>query len=167
MAQGDINFLAPTQFGTSGTRKHLVAASATLINANEPVGKTLGSEYVVPLATNKPVVGTDYMAGIAESVSTNTSTADGSVQVFPLIPGVIYTIKPKVSATFFGSGTTPSQSTYNALIGYRVLLDLTSGSYTILASDSSTYGCVIEYIDVVQNPGLVAFSIRAAVAYSA
>jgi hypothetical protein len=166
MALNDINFDKAAAFGTSGTRLHQVAASATLINAGEPVGKTLGNQYVIPLATNKPAVGTDYMAGIAESTSTNTASAAGTVQVWPLIPGVVYTIKPKVPATFFGSGTVPSQSTYNALVGSRVLIDLTAGSYTILAADSSTNGCVIENIDVVSNPGLVAFSIRQSVAYT-
>lgn len=165
----DINFDKPTAFGTSGTRKYQVQAGAasTIINAGEPVAYALGQQYATQLATNKPVLATDFLAGIAESTSTQTTTADGTVQVWPVVPGVVYTIKPKVAATFFGSGTTPSQTTYNALVGKRVLLDLTSTAYTILAADGSTSGCVIENIDVVQNPGLVAFSFRAGVAYSA
>lgn len=161
----DIIFAAPTQFGAAGTKRFEAQANTTVINPGEPVSKALGAQYVTAMATNKPVVATDFLAGIAESVSTQTTALDGFVDVFPLVPNTVYLIKPKVPATFFGSGVTPSQSTYNALVGDRVLMDLTAGTYTLLAADGATSGCVIEDIDVTKSGGRVAFSIRMGVNY--
>ena len=109
------------------------------------------------MATNKPVVATDYLAGISTSVSTDTVAAAGYVMVQPLLPGQVWLIAPKVAATW------NTQAEYDALIGKRVLIDLTAGVYTILAADGATSGCVIEYLDVSKHPGKVAFSFRAGV----
>lgn len=164
MALGDIQILREGAFGYPGDEEYVVAASATLINAGEPVAKALGNStgnVVTPMATNKPVVGTDFMAGIASTTSTNTASAAGIVRVTKLVPGVVYLMSPKVAATW------DTQAEYNALVGARVLIDLTTGSYTILAADGATSGCVIEPLDVAKNPGKVAFSIRAGVSYNA
>ncbi len=142
-----------------GARKFNVAAGATAILAGEPVAKDLGAAIVTAMATNKPVVATDFLAGIAATNSTQTASVDGSVNVYPLVPGVVYMMKPKVAATF------DTQAEYDALVGDRVLIDLTGGSYTILASDGSTSGCVIEALDVAKYPGKVAFSFRNGVSY--
>ncbi len=142
-----------------GARKYNVAAGATAILAGEPVAKDLGAATVTAMATNKPVVATDFLAGIAATNSTQTASVDGSVNVYPLVPGVVYLMKPKVAATF------DTQAEYDALVGDRVLIDLTAGSYTILATDGATSGCVIEALDVAKYPGRVAFSIRNGVSY--
>lgn len=161
MAVNDITLKEPGAFGTIGTRRYQVQAAATAINPGEPVSKALGAQYVTALATNKPVVATDFMAGIAMSTSTQTASADGYVDVLPLVPGVQYLIKPNVAATW------DTQAEYNALIGDRVLFDLTGGSYTILASDSATSGLVVENLDILEYPNKVCFSIRAGVSYAA
>ena len=62
---------------------------------------------------------------------------------------------------------TATQATYDALVGYRVLLDLTGSTYTILVSDNADNGCVIEPLDVFKYPGKVAFSVREAANYLA
>lgn len=113
------------------------------------------------MATNKPVVATDYLAGIAATTSTNTAAAAGEVWVYPLVPGVVYLMKPNAAASF------DTQAEYDALVGDRVLIDLTSSSYTILATDGATSGCVIENLDVAKYPGKVAFSFRNGVSYLA
>ncbi len=159
MALGDITYLDNSQRGGVGARPFQVAASATLIYAGEPVDKALGAAVVTPMATNKPVVATDFLAGIAATTSTNTASAAGSVWVDPLVPGVVYLIAPKVAATF------DTQAEYDLLVGDRVLLDLTAGVYTILATDGATSGCVIEQLEVALHPGKVAFSIRNGVSY--
>ncbi len=161
MALGDIKVLSPAQFGDIGTKKYAVAASATLIYPGEPVAKALAGTAVTPMATNKPVVGTDYLAGIATTTSTNTASAAGTVEVMPIVPNVVYTMKPNVATSW------DTQAEYDALVGSRVLIDLTAGSYTILASDGATYGCVIEPLDIAKNPGVVAFSFRNGVNYLA
>lgn len=161
MSTGDITLYKVSATGVPGSKTHQVAAQATppLINAGEMVLKTLGNEYVTAMATNKPVVATDFLAGISLTASTESTTTDGTVEVMPLVPGVIYLIAPKVAATF------NTQAKYNALVGARVLIDVTSGKETILAADGSTSGCVIENLNIQQYPGLVAFSIRTGAAY--
>jgi len=157
MAVGDITFAVPNLASHVGARKANVAAGATTINPGEPVAATLGGTTVTAMATNKPVVGTDYLIGIAASTSTQTASVAGTVDYFPLTPGQIYTISPKVAATW------DTQAEYDALVGKRVLIDLTSGSYTILAVDGATSGCVISPLDISKYPGKVAFEFRAGV----
>lgn len=164
MALGDIQVHTEGAFGYPGDDAFCVGPSATLINAGEPVAKSLGNtagSYVTPAATDTPVVGTNNYAGIASTTSTNTSSAPGSVRVTKLLPGLTYLIKPNVAATF------ATQALYDALVGARVLIDLTSGSYTILASDSVNNGCVIMPLSVSKYPGLVRFAFRNAVSYLA
>lgn len=161
---GDIQIFTEGAFGYPGDDAFCVGASSTLINAGEPVAKSLGNtagSYVTPAATNTPVVGTDNYAGIAATTSTNTSTAPGSVTVTKLLPGITYLIAPKVAATW------DTQAEYDALVGARVLLDLTTGTYTILASDSANNGCVVMPLDVTTFPGRVRFAFRNAVSYLA
>lgn len=161
MALNDIYILNDSTFGNPGSAKFAVFAGTTVINAGEPVGKALGSNGVAALATNTPAVGTDFMAGIAATTSTNTSSANGTVQVTKLIRGLVYLIAPKAPTSW------DTQAEYDALVGKRVLFDLTAGTYTILASDSSGNGLVVEPLDITRYPAKVAFSIRDAVAYNA
>lgn len=162
MALGDIKILsASTGFGVRGSQPYAVAASATLINSGEPCLKALGGAAVSPLATNEPTVGTDYTPGVACSTSTNTASAAGTVQVFPPSTDTVYLIAPKVAATW------DTQSEYDALVGDRVLLDLTAGVYTILATDGANNGCVVMPLDISVYPGLVAFCFRAGCNYLA
>lgn len=162
MSAGNIQFLDMAQFGSIGSRKYAVAAGTTSsINPGEPVAKALGAPTVSATATNTPVVATDFLAGISTTTSTETANAAGSVEVMPMIPGVVYLIAPKVAATW------DTQAEYDALVGDRVLFDLTSGVYTILATDNAANGLVVEPLDINIYPGKVAFTIRAAVAYNA
>lgn len=159
MALNDIQYLNDATFGTAGSVKYAVAAGATTINPGEPVLKALGGFVVTAMATNKPVVGTDFLAGIAETTSTQTASVAGEVYVRPLIPGQIYLINPNAPTSW------DTQAEYDALVGDRVLIDLTGGSYTILATDGATSGCVIMPLDVSKYPGKVAFSFRNGVSY--
>ncbi len=163
MALGDITLYNDTGGAAVGSVTHQVVLGGTppAINAGELVLKTLGNEYVIPMATNKPVVATDFLAGLSTTTSSETSAADGTVQVRPLIPGTIYLIAPKVAATW------NTQAKYNALVGARVLIDVTTGVLTILATDGATSGCVVENLEIAKYPGKVAFSVRAAASYAA
>lgn len=154
MATGDITLALPNVSQLVGARKANVASGATTINPGEPVARALGGTTVTAMATNKPVVGTDYLVGIATSTSTQTASAAGTVDYLPLVPGQVYRIAPKAPTSW------DTQAEYNALVGKRVLIDLTSGSYTILAADGATYGCVIEAMNIADYPGQVAFSFR-------
>jgi hypothetical protein len=162
MALGDITLFGDQAQGLAGARKFkVVSGTSASINAGEPVVTTLGAAYVAAMATNKPVSGTDYVVGIAATTSTETTTAHGYVDVYQVDPNQVWLIKPNVAATF------DTQSEYDALVGDRVVLDLTSSSWTILAADGATYGCVIMPLDVVKHPGKVAFSFRRCVQWMA
>ena len=154
MAVNDIILYKAPVFGDTGSKQCNVAAGATTINPGEPVARALGATSVTAAATNSPQVGTHYFEGIATSTSTQTASAAGKVFVQPLIPGAIYVIKPKVAATW------DTQAEYGDLVGKRVLIDLTSSTYTLLAADSAGNGCVVEPLNIKEYPGSIAFSFR-------
>lgn len=164
MALGDITLYDMGAFGYPGDMEFAVAASATTIKAGEPVAKALGNatgNVVTPAADGFPVVGTTYAAGIATTTSTNTASAAGTVKVMKLVPGVTYLCAPKTAATW------DTQAEYDALVGARITIDLTSSTYTMDASDGATNGCVVEPLDITKHPGKVRFSIRAGASYLA
>lgn len=158
-------------FGIPGTNKHQVTSgTAASIKAGQFCLKTPGSAYVVAWdASNaaKPVIGTDYMAGLALSDSTETASAAGYVDILPIVPGLVYLGTPTTPATF-GTATTGvvTQSTYDALVGDRVLLRTTAaGLQTVEPTDGATYGLVIMPLDLTRYPGKVAFSLNPNVSY--
>lgn len=153
MAKGDIvPFESSTGFSTGGTLKYVVAAGTTgSINAGEPVQKLAGAANVTALLTNSPTA-TNRIVGVAFSQSTETASVSGLVDVIPVNDSQLWMIAPKVLATW------NTQAKINALVGARVLIDLTAGVYTILAADGAGNGCIVEYIDIVRYPGMVAFS---------
>lgn len=166
MALGDIQILNSGAFGPVGTQKHSVASgAAATIKAGELVLKSLGSASVVVWTasnTAKPVVGTDYVAGLSMSTSTDTASAAGTVEIMPLVPGMVFLANPDTAATW------DTQAEYDALVGDRVLLSTTAaGVQTILASDSATSGLVIMPLDISKYPGKVAFAVRAGAWYLA
>ena len=160
MALNDIVLAVPERYGV--VQRHAVAAGAAAsIKAGEPVMKTLGSPYVVIATTNKPVVASSNFVGIAAANSTDTVAADGYVDVVVVDSRDTWVVAPKVAATW------DTQTEYDALVGDRVLLDLTTGTWTILAADSVNNGCVVMPIDVATNPGKVKFAFRAGASYIA
>ena len=156
MSVGDITVLEQGVYTGRGARRYNVAAGATVINPGEPVVRVLGAVTVTAMATNKPVVATDYVVGIAATTSTQTTAVAGFVYVHPISSAITYLAKPNDTTAY------DTQAEYDALVGKRVLFDLTSGAYTILASDGATSGCVIQALDIAKYPGRVAFAFRAA-----
>ena len=163
MALGDIQVYDTGAFGYPGDRIYNVASgSVASINAGEPVTKVLGSPYVTVAITGSPLVGsTTLLVGVASTTSTDTASAAGTVRVLKLVEGVSYLIAPKVAATW------ATQTLYDALVGSRVLLDLTSSTYTILAADSALNGCVVLPLDVQKYPNKVRFAFKNAADYLA
>lgn len=169
MAQGDITLSENSgSNGSRGSRLHNVAAG-TPIYAGEPVQMVLGGNVVFPAITSTPVVGTTYFVGIAQTNSTNTVSAAGTVDVIPLTNQETWLIAPATAATW------DTQAEYDALVGDRVTLANSvsvtatpaSGTYTINASDGATNGCVIQTLNVFLNPGKVAFAFRNGASYLA
>lgn len=162
MAQSDLIILEQNSEMGRGGRLYNVA-SGTPIYAGEPVQRDLGGVAVYPALTSTPVVGTSYFVGVATTNSTNTTTAAGTIYVLPLTQGITYLGNPDVAASW------DTQAEYDALVGKRVLLKNsvsvtgtpTSGTYTVLASDSTNNGCVVMALDISKYPGKVAFALRA------
>ena len=162
-----------SSFGAPGSRKHAVASgAAATIKAGELVLKTPGdASVVVWTASNaaKPVVATDWIAGLSTSTSTDTASAAGTVDIISDFSGLVFLGTPTTPATF-GTATTgvTTQATYDALVGDRVLLRTSAaGVQTIEPSDGATYGLVIEPLEIAKYPGKVAFSIKPGCSYLA
>lgn len=165
MAANDFQIYTDNSFGPPGTTLHHVASGTTSsINVGELVYKTLGSAYVVAKTASdatKPVVATDFIAGVAASTSTETASAAGDVYVYPNSRGMTYLGAPKVAATW------NTQAKYDALVGSRVLIDVSAGGVmTVLAADSATSGLVVEPLDIAKYPNRVRFSLRQALNYT-
>lgn len=165
MAIGDFTILEQGSFnGGRGSRTYVVgtAGNGTIL-PGEPVTTTLGGATVIRMygptgvtGIAQPAAGTDYVVGIAQTTSNQTATATGTVEVFPTNNGTTWLVTPNSAAAF------DTQAEYDALVGDRVLIDYTSGAYTVLATDSATNGLVIQPLNIATYPGKVAVAFRAA-----
>ena len=130
MAQNDIKVGVGSVSKTPPTFTVYTEAASTAILPGEPVvAKAIGSQYGKAAGDGTQVIGTDLMLGIAQSASTHTASADGTVEVYLPLPGVKYSAKAKTPASF------NTEAEIKALVGNDVLFDLTSGTYTV---DEST-----------------------------
>lgn len=169
MALGDLQPAAIPGSSALPSRQHQVVSGGTppAILAGEPVSKTLGNQYVITNPTSGQVVATNFLAGVATTSSTETASANGTVDVAPINSLDMWQISPTVPATWGLTQGAVVQATYNALVGARVLIQKSGGIYTILASDSANNGCVVENINVATSFGKVQFSFRAGLSYLA
>jgi len=185
MALGDITpYSKDNGNGYPGDINYAVATSATVpqILSGEPVAKALGTGTVTAMASGKPLVGTDYLVGVAATTSTEgtSGTAYGAVSVTPIDEPCTYLVSTLATSTYFGLNATgtagnPSQTVYDLMVGSRVTLARTGGvgatqlggTYTINATDSSNQGLVVEELDIAKFPGKVRFSFRSALSYRA
>lgn len=102
----------------------------------------------------------DRFAGLAATVSTDTVAAAGEVFVYAPLPGIIYTGSPK-SATAANTAAKIA-----ALKGKRVVLDLTTGTWTVdsAAADSASNAiCLTGEGDA--NVGVLDFVVMATGSY--
>ena len=126
-------------------------SSSTQILVGEPVKlSAAGGNVVVKLAAGEPKIGTDIVFGIAASDDTATTTADGEVEVYAPLPGIIYRCK----------ATTPT----NLAEGIRydtVTFDLTGTTYTVdedEGTDEKVHG--LRIVDFDATNGTVDFEIK-------
>ena len=160
MAKGDI---MPYENANSdkftGSVKMLVAANSNgssgsqgNILPGEPVTRAAGVAYVLAAVNNSGTT-TLRIAGVAAGQSTETASVDGTVDVIPSAPGQLWTCKWKTAGSDWDT-----QAHYNAHIGDRMLIDLTTGAYTILASDGASQAAIVCYNDLSKYPGYVVFT---------
>lgn len=168
MALGDLTILQQgSATGGVGGRLYNVAAG-TPIYAGEPVMiRAVGGIVVEPALTSNPTVAATagvqgLFCGVATTNSTNTASAAGTVEVIPVEANAVYLIAPDVAATW------DTQAEYDALVGKRVVIKNsvtvsatpTSGTYTLLASDSANNGCVVMPLNIAKYPGKAAIAFR-------
>jgi len=163
MAKADIEIVDGGGHHVVPTESWQTEAGATDILVGEPVKlKAAGSPYVIPLADADLTIGTDTaMIGIAQSASTHTAAADGSISIFIPLPGVKYRMKATTAANV------DTETKVKALEGDRVVMNLTTGTYTLdeNAGDAATsafYICGGNY-----EHGTLDFTIRADATYLA
>lgn len=172
MALGDLTVKDQNVMMGAGARVYNVAAG-TAINAGEPVyvvalGNTVGF-VVQPAPTSFPDASAHLMVGVAATTASNTASAAGTVWVTPVNSAIDYLVTPDTGTSW------DAQSEYDALVGARVLLKNsvsitatpTSGTYTLLASDSTNNGCVVQPLDIFKYPGKVSIAFRAGCSYLA
>ncbi len=168
MALGDLVVLDQNVMTGAGARLYNVAAG-TAILAGEPVWvPALATTTVQPAPTNFPDASAHLMVGVAATSSTNTATAAGIVNVVEVNSSLVYLISPDAGTSW------DTQAEYDALVNTRVLIKNSatvgatpsnSGSYTLLASDSTNDGCVVKALDISKYPGKVAIAFRAACSF--
>jgi hypothetical protein len=152
MAKNDVKIVDTGGYSNVPTRTFLVddrtTSSDTQIFAGEPV--KLSTNFAAHLATGDPEIGTDVVIGIAASDSTETSTADGTVEVYMPLPGVVYRCKAHTST--------------NLAVGIvldTVTFDLTGTTYTVNedeGTDENVHGLRILGYDA--TAGTVDFTIN-------
>lgn len=141
----------------------VASGTTSSITPGSFVTKALGATVVVAGADGDGVIGTSApFCGIAASLSTETASAAGTVDVFRLLPGYIYQCAP--------TSTIASLTAYNALVGKRVFIDVTNGVTTIDtgATQAAANAIVIEpYLNngAPFNGNVVYFSVRTSSLY--
>lgn len=105
----------------------VASGAAASIGPGEPLKMSASaSQYVVLQADADLTIGTDQpMPGVAANTSTDTTSADGVVQVWMPLPGVIYRVRALTA------GLADTASEINALIGEYDVIDLTSSAFTL------------------------------------
>ncbi len=162
MSIGDFTLLEGSSAnGSRGARSYNVAtgASTLIINPGEPVtrtvtGKVVQRMYGSATGVAQPVVATDYVVGIAATTSNQTTSVAGTVEVLPTDSNMTWLVTPNDTTAF------DTQAEYDALVGHRVLISSDATTYTLLAADSTTSGCVIMPLDIAKHPGKVAVAFR-------
>lgn len=155
MAKGDVKIIDTGGRTSVPTKTFAVqdrtSSSDTIIYAGDPVKLSAESgNYVIHLATGDPEIATDMVVGIAASNSTETSAADGTVEVYLALPGLIYRC----------AATTPDNLAAGILYD-TVTFDFTTPTYTVdenEGSDENVHG--LRIMDYDTTLGTVDFIIK-------
>lgn len=93
---------------------------------------------VIPMVDGDGLVTGERFVGLAKTNSTDTASAAGIVDTYAPVPGILY-------RGFAKSPTAAdTQSEINALMGKKVLFDLTTGDWTVdTAATDSLVHCVV------------------------
>lgn len=118
-------------------RRSVASGAVGSIDRGAPAKE--GSGGAVAIMVDGDGTTSQRFSGIAKSVSTDTASVAGAVELYLPVPSLVYVGKPKVV------GAADTQTEIDALGGKRVVFDLTTGDWTIdsAAVDGATNGIVI------------------------
>ena len=159
MALNDITLASTSMSSASAVEVKVqdrTSSSDTVMYPGDPV-KISGAEsgnYALHLATGDPEIGTDIALGFCTTESTETSTADGVVNVHLFKPGELYKCK----------ASTPANLATGILFD-TVTFDLSSTTFTVdedEGSDENVHGLRIMSYDA---DGYVYFIVKPAATY--
>lgn len=93
---------------------------------------------VIPMVDGDGLVTAERFTGLAKTVSTDTATANGNVETWLPVPGILYRGFAKTSTA------ADTQAEIDALMGKKVLFDLTSTDWTVdTAATDALVNCVV------------------------
>lgn len=129
MNSWEITFVVAS--GTSGSIARGVPSKC--VTADGSVAGT-----VVVMVDGDGLVTGERFTGLAKDVSTETASAAGIVNTWAPVPGMVYTGFAKSAAA------ADTQAEINALMGKKVLFDLTTGDWTVdTAATDALVNCVV------------------------
>ena len=130
--------------------KRLVGSGgAATIDRGAPTKE--GSSGAVAIMTDGEGTTSERFSGLAKSVSTDTAAASGSVEVYLPTPGLVYVGSPKVA------DAANTEAKIQAISGKRIVLDLTSTTWTVDTAASDGIGNAVVIVGGSPNDDLVYF----------
>ncbi len=133
MATDNSKIVFPTNYWYKGNANYIVAAGTTAsIKTGEWVKCTGAGAFAAIVDTDGTT--SQRLVGIAASPSTETTSVAGSVASIELSHDIVFATKAKTA------GLANTQALIDALVGKRVIFDVTSGVQSIdtAAADAST-----------------------------
>lgn len=112
-------------------KRNVASGAAASIDRGTP---TKESSTNVAIMADGDGTSTTLFAGIAKTVSTDTAAANGTVELYMPLPGLIYIASPKVALA------ANTEAKILALCGKRITLDLTTGDWTVDTADTDAIG---------------------------
>ena len=143
MSQGDWIIRSPKDIASipCQVQDRTSSSLTTTIKAGEMLKQASdGSPYVIPILDGDPENGTDIVWGIAASISDETTSADGTVDVYMLTSEHILEVKAATSTNV------DTQAEIDALVGDVVSCDVTSLTQTLdenEGNDNNVHGFII------------------------
>ena len=132
--KGLMNTWATTYVVASGAAATIVTGTPTKCVTAD--GSVAGA--VIPMVDGDGLVTAERFTGLAKTISTDTASAAGTVDTYVPVPGILYRGYAK------SASAADTQSEINALMGKKVLFDLTTSDWTVdTAATDALVNCVV------------------------
>ena len=124
---------------TFEVRRLVYQGGAATIDAGTPTKENASHATYVAICVDGDGTTSQRFSGFAKGVSTDTASVAGAVEVYFPIPNIVYRGAAKTAST------ADTQAEIDALVGKRVVFDLTSTTWSVdaAAADATTNGVMI------------------------